>query len=326
MKNTILHYSVGALLYYPANQHNIVDSLIKEKFGRHFSLALCLEDTIRDDLVSEAELQLIQTLTTLAELTEKKSFYLPKIFIRLRNPEQMEHLVSLLGSSSSIVTGFILPKVSLENIDKYLTAFHRVNTAAHRFYIMPILEHPVIVNPLSRASILTRLKEKLDHVSEAVLNIRVGGNDLCNVFGFRRRATETIYDLRPIADILSDIITVFGSDYVISGPVFEYYNGQQWENVLSHELSGDRSFGFVGKTVIHPNQIPLVNQAYMVEQTDYNDALSILDWDVECSNLVIGNTARERMNEYKTHYNWAQKILLMAKAYGITEHPVNGTL
>lgn len=59
MKNNVLYYSVGPLLYCPANRISITDSLINEKFGNRFSLALCLEDTINDDHVEEAEQILI---------------------------------------------------------------------------------------------------------------------------------------------------------------------------------------------------------------------------------------------------------------------------
>ena len=40
MKNDILYYSVGALLYCPANKTDIADSIINEKFGQKFSLSL----------------------------------------------------------------------------------------------------------------------------------------------------------------------------------------------------------------------------------------------------------------------------------------------
>ena len=39
-------YSVGALLYTPAINENISRDIIEEKFGRRYSLALCLEDAI----------------------------------------------------------------------------------------------------------------------------------------------------------------------------------------------------------------------------------------------------------------------------------------
>lgn len=55
MKNDMIYYSVGALLYCPANKKTIADSVIHEKFGTKYSLALCLEDTINDNYVTEAE-------------------------------------------------------------------------------------------------------------------------------------------------------------------------------------------------------------------------------------------------------------------------------
>ena len=54
MKNNVLYYSVGPLLYCPANKASITDSLINGKFGNRFSLALCLEDTINDDHVRKS--------------------------------------------------------------------------------------------------------------------------------------------------------------------------------------------------------------------------------------------------------------------------------
>ena len=55
MKNNILYYSIGALLYCPANKKSVADSVVQEKFGSKYSLALCLEDTINDRFVEEAE-------------------------------------------------------------------------------------------------------------------------------------------------------------------------------------------------------------------------------------------------------------------------------
>ena len=98
--------------------------------------------------------------------------------------------------------------------------------------MLPILESPSIVNLQSRSETLYLLKEKLDSVEELVLNIRVGGNDLCHIFGFRRHSDESIHNITPIANIFSDIVTVFGMDYVISGPVWEYYNGEHWSEGL----------------------------------------------------------------------------------------------
>ena len=56
--NIELKYSVGALLYTPALNRKIADSIIEERFDRPFSLALCLEDTIDDASVEYAEKQM----------------------------------------------------------------------------------------------------------------------------------------------------------------------------------------------------------------------------------------------------------------------------
>ena len=76
MKNDILYYSVGALLYCPANKTDIADSIINEKFGQKFSLALCLEDTISDSFVTQAEQILTASLQKIYQNLEKKDFYL----------------------------------------------------------------------------------------------------------------------------------------------------------------------------------------------------------------------------------------------------------
>lgn len=86
---------------------------------------------------------------------------------------------------------------------------------------------------------------------------------------------------------------------------------------MYHEIIDDRLCGFVGKTVIHPAQIAVVNEAYKVSERDYQDASAILNWDKSSHLMVAGGTAGDRMNEYKTHSHWALRTLLMAEYFGI---------
>ena len=298
MNNSLLYYSVGALLYCPANRKNIADSIVKQRFGTKYSLALCLEDTIRDDSVAEAEHILVQTLRQLDQQSMQNDFYVPKIFVRVRNARQIGRLHKAFGESARLITGYILPKFSLENADGFIQEIIKVNEAsATPVYTMPIFESPSIIDLRTRYEILYQLKQKLDSVEDNVLNIRVGGNDLCHMF--------------------SDIITVYGMDYVVSGPVWEYYQSSNWQKGLYHELADDKLCGFVGKTVIYPSQIEVVNEAYKVPQKDYQDAAAVLNWDKSSHSLVAGSVSKERMNEYKTHSNWALRTLLMAEYFGI---------
>ncbi len=316
MKNSIIYYSVGALLYCPANNKTIASSIIAERFGRKYSLALCLEDTIDNYYVHDAEQQLLSTICQIYSTRQTKNFYIPKIFIRVRSVEQMKRLVTLLKNYFDIITGFIFPKFSINNSEQYMECLKNINDCIGKtIYGMPIYESSSIINLNVRHDILYKLKDIIDEVSPLILNVRVGGNDLCHYFGFRRHINESIHKITPIANIFSDLITVYGHDYVISGPVYEYYNGENWENHFKHEIKDDILCGFIGKTVIHPNQIESINFSYKVATEDFLDAQNIINWENKTS-LVCGSTFGTRMNEYKTHVNWANKILYLANYYG----------
>ncbi len=318
MKNHVIYYSVGPLLYCPANKATIARSIIQEKFGRNFSLALCLEDTINDGFVEEAEQELLRSLREIHRARQEKAFFLPKIFIRVRRPGQITMLASALGECADVLEGFIIPKFSPQNADAYIHKIMEVNEGFDRkLYVMPIYESSDMIDLRTRYDVLYSLKDSLSRIEELVLNIRVGGNDLCHIFGFRRRPDESIHNIKPVSSLFTDIVTVYGTDYVISAPVWEYYGGSDWKAGLVAEIQGDRLCGFTGKTVIHPSQIEVVNACYQVPVSDYNDARSILGWNKESASFVSGSGNGERMNEYKTHGNWARQILYLAQAYGI---------
>lgn len=318
MNQNISGYDVGALLYSPANMHgSIVDTLVSERFSRPFSLAFCLEDTVREDAVEEAEQALCQTFARLAAAREKHTFYLPLIFVRVRSPQQMRKLAAPLTAFPGLLTGFILPKFFVENCEPYIQAIQDITAAGLDLRYMPIFESPSMIDLSRRYDGLAAVKEGLEAVGDRILNIRVGGNDLCHAFGLRRHADNTIYELRPVAHLLTDIVATFSTRYVVSGPVWEYFAGPGWDSGLRRELELDQLCGFLGKTVIHPNQIPVVNDCLKVSAGDYQDACQILNWDPGSPGLVASSAEATRMNEYNTHFRWADRVCKLARIYGI---------
>lgn len=312
-------YSVGALLYSPALNGKIADSVISGKLGSCFSMALCLEDTIGAGLVEHAEAQVQDTVRRIYEASQQGELYVPKLFVRVREPEQIPRMFAKLSDFGSILTGFILPKYTLSNMALYNQQMRRVNeTAGRKLWMMPILESADIIEPVTRTQILGEIRDCIDEMRTIVLNVRVGGNDFCNQFASRRHYDETIYDILPIAQLLGDILTFFSREYVVSGPVWEFFSSDndEWRRGLRQELKLDRLNGFIGKTVIHPKQIPIVNEMLKVTCKDYEDAKAILNWDD--AGLQVGKSfGGERMNEVRTHYNWARKILLLSELYGV---------
>ena len=321
MSKKITGYDVGALMYCPANMHGaIADTLQREQFARPFSLAFCLEDTVREDHVEEAERALYHTLEQITAALQAGSFYLPLIFIRVRSPQQLHKLAGLYGRFSPVLTGFILPKFFLDNCGAYIKAIQDIKRQTGPGYLyMPIFESAAMIDLRYRYERLAQVRECLDAVADQILNIRVGGNDLCHAFGLRRHVSDTIYEIRPVASLLADVAATFIPRYVVSGPVWEYYAGSGWEEGLRRELEQDLLCGFVGKTVIHPNQIPVVNDCLKVSPTDYQDACRILNWDPASAQLVSSSAEATRMNEYNTHFRWAERMLRLAQVYGVRE-------
>ena len=57
----------------------------------------------------------------------------------------------------------------------------------------------------------------------------------------------------------------------------------------------DLTAGFCGKTVIHPKQIDVLNDACRVLKEDLADAENILSWSSDTPNMVNGSqTARDQ--------------------------------
>lgn len=321
----VLQYAIGGMLYMPATRTKIVQDIIEQKNLDIKSICLDLEDSIGDDTVEEALIMLRSTLSKLHTAIEEKTLSinaLPLIFIRVRNPEQLKTLKNTLSQEQlNVLTGFNFPKFDSSNAAEYIRTFNELqHSSLTKLYFNPILESKNIMYKQNRLEELAYIQRKLSGFSDHILNIRVGATDFCNIFGIRRKMNQTIYDINVVADCFADIVNFFGKNYVISGPVWEYFNSQgerdPWKTGLERELTLDKLNGFFGKTAIHPVQLPVIAKSNIIDEEDYNDAMSIMGMGTGLIGVAKDN-AGNKMNEVKTHSNWAQKILAIASVYGV---------
>ncbi|MCP3747245.1 HpcH/HpaI aldolase/citrate lyase family protein [Paenibacillus jamilae] len=359
---SILAYAIGAALYMPATRSEVAEEI---KNGKHEGLTtviLDLEDAIGDHQVGQAEQSLAQQLLQLLSYVRTGMMseqQLPLLFVRVRSVEQLERLLNGLGESLSLLTGFVLPKFSSDNGRAYFALISEYNRNMHTgagnesnmpvLYGLPILESSKIIYRETRWKELLSIKEILDEYQEYVLNVRIGATDFSSLYGLRRSPDITIYEIAVIRDCIADIINLFGrvgSNYVISGPVWEYFSHRErvfkpqlrvspFEDALGkpgrhlrmdfisdavdgliREVMMDKENGIIGKTIIHPSHIKPVQAMYAVTHEEYMDALEIVERN-DGSLGVFKSTYANKMNEIKPHLNWAHRIINRSKVYGV---------
>ena len=93
-------------------------------------------------------------------------------------------------------------------------------------------------------------------------------------------------------------------------------NKEEILNTFIKEVKIDKLNGFIGKTVIHPFQMNVVQAMNVISYEDYMDAKSILD-GVGSKYSISGSINCERMNEVNPHTKWAKKIMLLSDIYGV---------
>ncbi len=346
----------------PATRSEVAEEI---KNGKHEGLTtviLDLEDAIGDHQVGQAEQSLAQQLLQLLSYVRTGMMseqQLPLLFVRVRSVEQLERLLNGLGESLSLLTGFVLPKFSSDNGRAYFALISEYNRNMHTgagnesnmpvLYGLPILESSKIIYRETRWKELLSIKEILDEYQEYVLNVRIGATDFSSLYGLRRSPDITIYEIAVIRDCIADIINLFGrvgSNYVISGPVWEYFSHRErvfkpqlrvspFEDALGkpgrhlrmdfisdavdgliREVMMDKENGIIGKTIIHPSHIKPVQAMYAVTHEEYMDALEIVERN-DGSLGVFKSTYANKMNEIKPHLNWAHRIINRSKVYGV---------
>lgn len=360
----VIAHAIGAALYMPATKDNIANDLLASKHEGLVSMVIDLEDAIGDNQIMQAEETLKQTLLKISQYIAGGVLNpdnIPLMFIRVRSIEQLKRLLSFFGDEIQYITGIVFPKFNIETGGQYLSLISEYNkrkkTASPILYGMPILESAEVIYRETRMETLLGLSKLLNKYKEYVLNVRIGATDFSSLFGLRRSPDNTIYDIGVIRDCIADIVNVFGrvdNNYVISGPVWEYFksdrvfkpqlrqtpfeesmgrhNGRllrmsyidKYVDGLIREVAMDKENGIHGKTIIHPTHIKPVQSMFVVTHEEYMDALHILE-NSKGDLGVMKSQYSNKMNEFKPHMTWARRIMMRSKIYGVLNENQNFT-
>ena len=348
----LLSYGLGATLYMPATRTDFYHDIIKQKQNGLTSLVIDLEDAVGDLNIEYAESCLKEGMLQLYKNMNQGMLTineLPLLFFRIRHIEQFIRIYHSLGEKFQLFTGVVFPKFEAETGRELLNVLSKISMKEQLFYCMPILESEKVIHKETRQEELLKIKNVLDDYREYILNVRIGATDFSGIYGIRRSADTTVYDIAVLRDCIADIINIFqrsSSPYVISGPVWEYFSSKErmlkpqlrqtpFQNhfgddgkklrteLIDQNMDGlireillDITNGLIGKTIIHPSHIKVVQALNVVTYEEYNDALNI----VESATGEFGVKKSQflnKMNEIKPHYYWAQRMLLKSEVYGV---------
>lgn len=346
-EKTILQYCPGATMYMPAIK-DFEKKILENALPDLTTIVMCFEDACPEDKVPEAEINVLHMLDSLSEAVDEGVINyddIPLVFCRVRSVDQFIHFSSRLNKKRvKYLAGFNFPKFNSKNGAEYLLQLKILNDQYDEIlYGMPILEDERVAYKESRMDELRAIRSICNRYRDLILQIRVGATDFSSCFGVRRGVDYSIYDILTVREILTDILNVFARDnsFVVSGPVWEYFRISKekkfeslpkvdlddvlWRRnpIFNEEVDGlvrevilDKANGFVGRTVIHPSHVRIVNALQAVTEEEYNDALQILQAD----DGVVKSKSNNKMNEIKPHTRWAQKIYMRGQVYGVIKN------
>jgi citrate lyase beta subunit len=362
--------ALGATLYMPATRPHLARDLARQAAAGVVSSVVCLEDSVADTDLPAAQANAIEQLREFARRRVgsgrdgegdggrghddgRGDGDAPLVFVRVRRPEQIPAIVSGLGDHAGLLSGFVLPKFTDSAGAAYLDVLaDTVASSGRRLLAMPVIESPEMIHRETREDALAAVQRLLDKHRDLVVAVRIGATDLCSAYGIRRDRDLTIYDVRVVAEVISDVVNALGradgTGFIVTGPVWEYFHSGERlfkpqlrqtpfdetdartlrHHLITEDLDGlirevvlDKANGLTGKTVIHPSHVAAVHALSVVTHEEFADATDIAGFGAQGG--AMASTYGNKMNESKPHNAWAERTLRRARVFGVAAEDVS---
>ncbi len=287
------YIELGATLFVPGVHKNLLEIAEGKKYKSLKSVVIDCEDGIDSKQVDIA-------LQNLKELLINFTHSPCLLFIRPRDVTMLELILTF--DSIDKIDGFILPKFSLSN------AYHYLKITGTNYSIMPSIEGEELFNQTK----LLELRDILLHYKEQIITIRFGLEDMLRQLSMRRGCEESLFDIGVTSSVMGQFIAIFkGAGFNISAGVYPCFKDSQG---LKKDVLRDLKEGLFTKTIIHPNQIDIVQELYKVSWKEFNEACEI-----------YGNTdavfnQNDKMAERTTMTPHSLEIIKRAEVYGIKDN------
>ena len=215
-------------------------------------LILDLEDAVSDDRQNAARVMLTDYLKDRTDRSKQQ------LWVRINAMDSPLALGDLAAVMQGVPDGICLPKphsaVDVNTLANYLSALEireGITEGSTR----------IICIATETADALLRLPTYLDGVTKRLTAMTWGAEDLMAALGAtENRIPETGEYDAPF--MLARSLALATARAIGAEPIAAVYTNFKDHKGLAQECHRDRRHGFTGKLAIHPDQVPIINEAF----------------------------------------------------------------
>ena len=274
-----------SLLFVPSNNSRFLE---KAKTIPADIVCLDLEDSVPQNEKENARILIRQAL-------EKRSEYIAEVYVRTNSPSSGLISDDLSKIVHKGIDGIVIPKVNnskdVRKIEKQLTALEKRNKLK-KIELMPSIESAEgVVNAYSIALSSNRISALV-----------FGVFDFLNDMGieYTKQAEGAKYARAKIP-----IEAKAAGKYAVDA-IWQDLND---EAGLDQDCIIGRNLGYVGKSIIHPNQIPAAHRIFYPTQAEIEWAKKVYQAYIESAKKKKGATMVEGKMIDEVHFKRAKALL-----------------
>lgn len=278
-----------SLLFVPGNNSRFLE---KAKTIQADIVCFDLEDSIPDSEKTNAR-------NLIKEALKSRSQYAPDIYIRTNSPTSGKIPDDLEQVIQKGIDGVVIPKVSnskeLLRIEKIIASLEKKRKIAPVSLIPSIESAQGVVNAYDIAS-----------CSKRITAVVFGVFDLLNDMGIEyTKQPEGAKYARAKVPLDAKAAGVHAIDAI--------WQDLKDVNGLREDCLIGKNLGYVGKSIIHPDQIPITHETFAPNKSEVDWARKVCDTYLESTKKGRGATVVDGKMIDEVHYKRAKALLELTK-------------
>jgi len=278
-----------SLLFVPGNNSRFLE---KAKTTQADIVCFDLEDSIPDS-------EKVNARNLIKDALKSRSQYAPDIYVRTNSPASGKIPDDLEKIIQKGIDGIVIPKVNnskeLLKIKKIITSLEKKRKLDPVSLIPSIESAQGVVNAYDIAS-----------CSKRISALVFGVFDLLNDMGIEyTKQSEGAKYARAKVPLDAKAAGIHAIDAI--------WQDLKDENGLKEDCIIGKNLGYAGKSIIHPEQIPITHEAFMPNKSEIEWAHKVCDTYLESTKKGKGATVVDGKMIDEVHYKRAKALLDLAK-------------